>query len=92
MANPGRMYSQAQAAERLIRTQTALGLSNSELASRAGVTPHAWSQYRTGTRAISHQALAMLKEQFGVTADWILIGDASNLPHSLYAKILVSAA
>jgi transcriptional regulator with XRE-family HTH domain len=86
------MYSKVQAAERLMKTQAALGLSNSDLATRAGVTPHAWSQYRTATRSISPQALAMLKEQFGVTADWILVGDASNLPHKLYAKILVSAA
>lgn len=81
------MYSQEKAAERLVRTQAAIGLTNADLAKRAGVTAHAWSQYRNGTRPIPHRALVMLKEEFGVTADWILAGDRSGLPHALHTKI-----
>jgi transcriptional regulator with XRE-family HTH domain len=90
--NQAAMYTKNRAAERLVQAQRALGLSNADLAKRAQVSAHAWSQYRTADRTIPHKALAMLKEQFGVTTDWILVGDASGLPHGLYAKILAAAA
>lgn len=91
-ANDGAMYSKEKAAARLIQTQTALGLTNAALAKKSGVSAHAWSQYRTGDRSIPPQALAMLKEEYGITADWILVGDPSGLPQRIYGKIRISAA
>ena len=85
------MYSKAQAAKRLAQTQAALELSNAAIAQKLGVLPNGWSQYRTGDRTIPHSVLVALKEQFGVTSDWILAGDPSGLPHRLYAKIRIAA-
>jgi len=85
------MYSKAQAAKRLIQTQEALELTNAAISEKLDVASNAWSQYRTGERTIPHKVLVGLKEQFGVSADWILAGDPSGLPQRLYAKIRIAA-
>ena len=86
------MRTKRDQGKRLIQTQLALNLTNSDLAERAKLEPHAISQYRSGARQISPQALWALKEGFGVTSDWILFGDASAIPQSLYAKIRAKVA
>lgn len=85
------MYSKTQSAKRLIQTQAALELSNAAIAAKLGVASNAWAHYRTGYRSIPHKILVGLKEQFGVTSDWILAGDPSGLPQRLYARIMVAA-
>ncbi len=85
------MYSKSQAAKRLIQTQEALELSNAEISQKLGVASNGWSMYRTGDRTIPHKVLVGLKEQFGVTADWILAGDPSGLPQRLYARLRIAA-
>lgn len=85
------MYSKAATAKRLVQTQEALELTNAAISGKLGVASNAWSQYRTGDRTIPHSVLVGLKEQFGVSSDWILAGDPSGLPQRLYAKIRIAA-
>ena len=85
------MYSKTAAAKRLIQTQEALELTNAAISSKLGIASNAWSQYRTADRTIPHKALVSLKEQFGVTSDWILAGDPSGLPQRLYARLRIAA-
>lgn len=84
--------AQRQEAARLNRVQIALELTNEALAEKIGVTPHAWSQYRTGARPISREAIRMLRRDYGITADYIIFDDPSKLPHDIYAKIRVAGA
>jgi transcriptional regulator with XRE-family HTH domain len=83
---------QRQEAARLDRVQTALELTNEALAGKIGITPHAWSQYRTGARPISRDALRMLRKDYGITADYIIFDDPSRLPQDVYARIRLSGA
>jgi hypothetical protein len=97
MAKLGRMVTKAklaqrQEAARLNRAQEALELTNEALAEKIGVTPHAWSQDRTGARPISRAALHMLRRDHGITADYIIFDDPSKLPQDVYAKIRVRGA
>lgn len=85
------MYSKSETAKRLVQTQEALELTNAAISEKLGVASNAWSQYRTGDRTIPHSVLVGLKEQFGVSSDWILAGDPSGLPQRLYAKIRIAA-
>lgn len=85
------MYSKAATAKRLVQTQEALEMTNAALSAKLGVASNAWSQYRTGERTIPHKVIVGLKEQFGVTSDWILAGDPSGLPQRLYARLRIAA-
>jgi transcriptional regulator with XRE-family HTH domain len=84
--------AQKQEASRLDRVQVALELTNDALAGKIGITAHAWSQYRTGARPISRDALRMLRKDYGITADYILFDDPSKLPQDIYAKIRILGA
>lgn len=85
------MYSKKATAKRLIQTQEALELTNAAISEKVGIASNRWSQYRTGDRTIPHNVLVSLKEQFGVTSDWILAGDPSGLPQRIYARIRIAA-
>jgi hypothetical protein len=84
--------AQKQEASRLDRVQVALELTNDALAGKIGITAHAWSQYRTGARPISRDALRMLRKDYGISADYILFDDPSKLPQDIYAKIRILGA
>lgn len=83
---------QRQEAARLDRVQVALELTNDALAEKIGITPHAWSQYRTGARPISRDAIRMLRRDYGITADYLIFDDPSKLPQDIYAKIRAKGA
>ena len=85
------MYSKKAAAKRLVQTQEALELTNAAISEKIGIAANRWSQYRTGDRTMPHNVLVSLKEQFGVTSDWILAGDPSGLPQRIYARIRIAA-
>lgn len=68
---------------RLALVREVLGLSQTDMASRAGLAVNAWNNYETGRRRISVDAAIAVCAAFRLTLDYIYCGDASNLPHGL---------
>ncbi len=60
--------------ERIIKKREELGFTQTELAKRAGLKPPAISQYETGSRNPSYEALIKLSNALGVTIDYLMSG------------------
>ena len=74
-------------ASRLIATREALGLKQSEFAKRAGIPVNTYNQYE---KAVSQPRLDYayaLHDTYGLTLDWIYIGDPSGLPLRLAKEL-----
>lgn len=69
----------------------ALNMSHAELCRRTGLAENRWSQYESGKRRITVDAASSLKDEFGVTLDWIYFGDRSGLPSALATKLSKAA-
>lgn len=85
--------STKEIAERLEATREALGLSPADICRRTGLRQNAWSQWANpkNKRTITREAAYRLKDEFGVTLDWIYDGDPSGLPARLHQKIREAA-
>lgn len=68
---------------RLVRTRTALGLSQSEFAAGANLAVNTYNQYESGKNRPSIDNAILLCEVYGLTLDWIYRGDPSGLKYSL---------
>lgn len=68
---------------RLRKLRKTLGLTQTDLAEKLGITQSAWTQYETGARKISVEVAAVVSRRYGVTLDWIYLGDPSGLPMRL---------
>jgi transcriptional regulator with XRE-family HTH domain len=81
--------TQRDVAYRLELTREALGLSPTELCKIVGMRPNQWSQYvdPKGKRRITVDAVFRLKDEFGITLEWVYDGDHSRLPADLREKI-----
>jgi transcriptional regulator with XRE-family HTH domain len=77
----------AHIGSRLRKLRKSLGLTQTDLAEKLGITQSAWTQYETGTRKISIEVAAVVSRRFGVTLDWIYLGDPSGLPMRLAALL-----
>lgn len=60
--------------ERIFTKRKELGLTQTELAKKAGLKPPAISQYESGTRTPSYEALMKLSSVLGVTTDYLISG------------------
>ncbi|MBU3157730.1 XRE family transcriptional regulator (plasmid) [Clostridium estertheticum] len=60
--------------ERIIKKREELGFTQTELAKRAGLKPPAISQYESGSRNPSYEALIKLSNALGVTIDYLMSG------------------
>ena len=80
-------------ASRLETTRQALGLTAAELCRRTGIKPNQWSQFVNPSkkRRITLAATYRLRDEFGLTLDWVYDGDASGLPDRLVQKIRKAA-
>ncbi|HWK44897.1 MAG TPA: helix-turn-helix transcriptional regulator [Stellaceae bacterium] len=74
-------------AARLTATREALGFTQQEMATSVGVERTAWANWEAARNLPNMLALARLRERYGVTLDWIIVGDPSGLRHSLATKI-----
>ena len=74
-------------AARLRALQEALAASDSDMARGAGVSTQSWFHYRTGARKLPWSVAAQIKLRWGVTLEWLGIGDASGNPPALQRKI-----
>lgn len=73
-------------AHRIIRAREALGLTPKAVCDRTGIEPTAYSNYEGGKRPGLDAAIALC-DAFGVTLDWIYLGDVSGIPHELALKL-----
>jgi hypothetical protein len=91
LRNWGDMPGIEDLARRLRALQQAIGdgvpVSHEEMADFAGCGATAWQNYQSGLRQLPFENAANLRLRFGVTLDWIYIGDASRNPPDLQRKI-----
>ena len=74
-------------AQRLVQTRQALGLKQSEFAKRAGIPINTYNQYE---KAVSQPRLDYayaLHDTYGITLDWLYMGDPSGLPYRLAQEL-----
>lgn len=64
--------------DRIIQRRKELNLNQTELAKRAGLQPPAISQYESGTRNPSYDALVKLSNALHVTVDYLVSGVIQN--------------
>lgn len=89
VVNPAMSRSQRDVAYRLELTREALGLSPAELCKILGIGTNQWSQYTDpeGKRRITIDVAHRLRDEYGITFDWIYAGDRNRLPGDLLEKI-----
>jgi transcriptional regulator with XRE-family HTH domain len=77
--------------DRIIKKRKELGLNQTELAKRAGLKPPAISQYESGVRNPSYDAMLKLANALGVKVDYLISGIESENEYSLdpMSEILV---
>lgn len=73
--------------QRLQKTREALGVTAEAAAHVAGVTRSAWSNYEAGARPPPALAIQRFCLRFGISTDWILLGNPSTLPAGLAEKL-----
>lgn len=80
-------------ANRLEMTREALDLTAAELCRRTGIKPNQWSQFINPAkkRRITLAAAYRLRDEFGLTLDWVYDGDPSGLPNRIIQKIKKAA-
>ena len=89
------MAGDEEVARRLRALQQAIGggvpIPHEGMANYAGCERTAWKNYQSGLqsglRPLPPENAAKLKMRFGITLDWIYMGDAAHNPPDLQAKI-----
>jgi len=71
--------------ERLQRLRLSERLNQVQIAELLGIAQSAWSQYEKGSRRLTLDVAGDVVDRFGVTLDWLYMGDASGLPMRLAA-------
>ncbi|MFV1591275.1 helix-turn-helix transcriptional regulator [Phaeobacter sp. JH20_12] len=72
---------------RLSLLRRALGLQPSEIADLLGIERTYWSRTEGGKRAASKELAALLVDRFGVTMDFVILGQWGGLPLELATKM-----
>lgn len=75
---------------RLIMTRNALGLSQAELCREAGIATNAWNQFEKD-RTITIVNAIKLCDRFGLTLDWLYLGDRSGLPGRVLRNLSIES-
>jgi transcriptional regulator with XRE-family HTH domain len=79
--------SAATVGKRLAVVREALGLSQRQLAVKAGISPNALNQYEKGRMRVPLEAAVALFEAHQVTLDYLYLGFTGSLPQGLLHKI-----
>lgn len=74
--------------KRLRMARKALNLTQPAAADSSGVGSSTWANYETGQRLADPWALERFCRYYGVTMDWIYLGNAGGLPRDLWEKML----
>jgi transcriptional regulator with XRE-family HTH domain len=67
-------------AHRLRATRETTGLTQSQFADRAGIAQDTYNQWESAMGRPGLDEAMRLRAAYGVTLDWIYLGDASRLP------------
>lgn len=81
-------YSPDLVGLRIMRLRESHGVKQADFARMIGVKPQELFAWESGERRPSIAKALPLVEQFGVTLDWLFLGDPSNLPHRV-AQVLL---
>lgn len=77
---------------RLAQLRVAKGFQKQRhFAAELAVPEDTYTKWEKGKALIPPYYVALLKQLFGVTADWVYFGDASALPQTLYADLRKAA-
>lgn len=71
---------------RLVQFRTAMGLSAADVCRATGFSSAQLAQYEN-TRRISIDAAIIYCKVFGLSLDWIFLGDRSGLPQRIASKL-----
>jgi transcriptional regulator with XRE-family HTH domain len=69
---------QSAVAERLVLLERAVGATGRGIAADLGVSPQAWSDWKTGKRRFPTEKARILKRKYGASLDWIYLGDEAG--------------
>jgi transcriptional regulator with XRE-family HTH domain len=72
---------------RLVALHDGLGISQAEVCRAIGINPNRYSQYVNGKRQLTLDVAARLVSEYGITLDWLFLGDRAKLPQELREKI-----
>lgn len=75
---------------RLMLLREAIGLRPSEMADLLGIDRVTWLGFETGMQPITIGVAALLVHRFGVTLDFVFLGDWTGVPLDLARKMRVS--
>jgi DNA-binding XRE family transcriptional regulator len=91
MERPPHLRTVPAISHRLRLTRLALGLDQTELCQRAGIARNTWNQWEKGKGRPQLDEAMKLVDAFGLTLDWIYLGDVNGLPHGLVLRLNTSA-
>ena len=74
--------------ERLTEVRNALNLTQVTLCDQINVAPNTYNQWEKGRSLLDPLAASRIAKLYGVTLDYLYIGDPSGLPLHLAQKIL----
>lgn len=86
MSEHGDAIDKIEVGQRLKAIRENNKLTREQFAEKLGVTTNAVKDYESGKYGLSKNAIAMLREQFNVTADYLYFGD-DNEQDDLYRRI-----
>lgn len=69
--------------ERLALTRRAIGLAQNDFAAGGGLAGNTYNQYESGKNRPNLDAAIKLCDAYGLTLDWIYLGDPSGLRYQL---------
>ena len=76
-----------QIARRLMATRNVLNLSQAELCRATGIKQSTYNQYEKAVNVIQKRSAFRICDTFGLTLDWIYLGDPRWLPHHIVQKL-----
>lgn len=72
----------------MLATKLALGISTRFITEQTGITKTAWNNYENRISRPNLLDCIRFCARFGITLDWVYLGNPSALPHELAAKIM----
>lgn len=70
-------------ARRLRWTRQVAQLNQQEFSESAGLSQPQYSQFETGKRLLTLRAAMRLCQAYGITLDWLYLGDPGGLPYRM---------
>lgn len=77
-----------QVGARLLQSFTALGKKPADICKLFGLSQQRMSNYINGKRPLDIEVAMKLYARFGLTLDWLYLGDIRSLPYDLAQRIV----